>query len=95
MERTPLDGPAHSSMEADRSGEASVLGIFTGGKIPQTASTNATTRPGVLRSETRMNWFSHIRLIVSLGASGQSPAKKLSMGQAASPSSWKMPRIAP
>jgi uncharacterized protein YidB (DUF937 family) len=30
-----------------------------------------------------------------LGASGQSPAKKLSMGQAASPSSWKMPRIAP
>jgi adenylate cyclase len=33
--------------------------------------------------------------ISALGASGQSPAKKLSMGQAASPSSWKMPRIAP
>jgi hypothetical protein len=29
-----------------------------------------------------------------IGASGRSPAKKLSMGQVASPSSWKMPCIA-
>jgi hypothetical protein len=31
----------------------------------------------------------------ALGASGRSPAKKIVDGQAASPSSWKMPRIAP